>query len=101
MQPKAAGSSAINGVTNALVLDLIRRFGVRGCKVKKASFAGWSSLSQCVQFQDCFVVPMATGMAMTLCLLALRRVRPPTAKYVLWSRIDQKSCFKSISCAGE
>ena len=24
----------------------------------------------------------------------------PTAKYVLWSRIDQKSCFKSILTAG-
>ncbi len=51
--------------------------------------------------RDCFLVPMATGMALTLCLLALRRVRPPTAKYVVWSRIDQKSCFKSISCAGK
>ena len=47
--------------------------------------------------QDCFVVPMATGMAMTLCLLALRKVRPPTARYVLWSRIDQKSCFEYFS----
>ncbi len=44
---------------------------------------------------------MATGMTLTLCLLALRKVRLAGAKYVIWSRIDQKSCFKSISCAGE
>lgn len=80
VQPKAAGSSTLNKLTNALVLDVIRQFGVRSC-------------------QDCFVVPMATGMALTLCLLALRK-RRPQAKYVLWSRIDQKSCFKSILCAG-
>ncbi|XP_037896598.1 O-phosphoseryl-tRNA(Sec) selenium transferase-like isoform X3 [Glossina fuscipes] len=29
----------------------------------------------------------------------LKKRRPP-AKYVLWSRIDQKSCFKSITTAG-
>ena len=28
----------------------------------------------------CFVVPVATGMALTLCMLALRRVRPKTAR---------------------
>lgn len=38
-------------------------------------------------------------MALTLCLLSLRLLRPK-AKYVLWSRIDQKSCFKSIITAG-
>ena len=81
IQPKAAGSSSLNQLTNALVLDLLRQFGVRSAKAA-------------------FVVPMATGMAVTLTLLALRKVRPTTAKYVLWSRIDQKSCFKSILAAG-
>lgn len=42
---------------------------------------------------------MATGMTITLCLLALRKSRPK-AKYVIWSRIDQKACFKSITTAG-
>jgi len=42
---------------------------------------------------------MATGMTLTLCLLALSKHRP-NAKYVLWSRIDQKSCFKAITAAG-
>ena len=79
-QPKAAGSSVINKLTNALVLDLVRQLGVRSCK-------------------EAFLCPMATGMSLTLCMLALRKERPK-AKYVIWSRIDQKSCFKCISTAG-
>lgn len=35
---------------------------------------------------------------MTLCLLTLKKQRP-SSRYVLWSRIDQKSCFKSILTA--
>ena len=35
---------------------------------------------------------------MTLCLLTLKKQRPQS-RYVLWSRIDQKSCFKSILTA--
>lgn len=42
---------------------------------------------------------MATGMTLTLCMLTFKKQRP-LAKYVLWSRIDQKSCFKSITTAG-
>ena len=48
---------------------------------------------------SCFVVPMATGMALVLCMLTLKLKRPK-AKYVLWPRIDQKSCFKAIVSAG-
>ena len=54
-QPKAAGSSILYALTNELALDLIRQNGVRRCK-------------------DCFVAPVATGMAMALCLLAIRSV---------------------------
>lgn len=36
---------------------------------------------------------------MTLVFLALRQMRP-AGRYVVWSRIDQKSCFKAISAAG-
>ncbi|VDQ16509.1 unnamed protein product [Trichobilharzia regenti] len=50
---------------------------------------------------QCFLVPMATGMSLTLCLLAMKRRRPPGAKFVLWSRIDQKSCFKCMLAAGK
>ena len=36
---------------------------------------------------------------MTLTLLALRQLRP-AAQYVLWPRIDQKSCLKAVCAAG-
>ena len=48
----------------------------------------------------CVVLPVATGMALVTTLLTLRQGRPG-AKYVIWPRIDQKSCFKSICTAGE
>ncbi|XP_037092822.1 O-phosphoseryl-tRNA(Sec) selenium transferase-like isoform X2 [Pollicipes pollicipes] len=79
-QPKAAGSSIINRLTNDLALDALRMAGLRGVR-------------------SCFMVPMATGMTVTLCLLTLRHSRP-RARYVLWPRIDQKSCFKAIVTAG-
>jgi len=47
-----------------------------------------------------FVVPMATGMTLMLCMLAFKTMRRE-ARYVLWPRIDQKSCFKAIVTAGE
>ncbi|ESO96581.1 hypothetical protein LOTGIDRAFT_143936 [Lottia gigantea] len=80
VQPKAAGSSLLMKLTNSLVQDAIK-------------IAGIKSIS------NCFVVPMATGMSLTLCMLTLKQKRK-TAKYVLWPRIDQKSCFKSILTAG-
>ncbi|XP_064554201.1 O-phosphoseryl-tRNA(Sec) selenium transferase [Drosophila montana] len=79
-QPKAAGSTLLASLTNALLLDLIQTLGLQSCR-------------------GCFLVPLATGMTLTLCLQALRK-RRPSAKYVLWSRIDQKSCFKAITAAG-
>lgn len=39
------------------------------------------------------------GMAITNTLLAIASKRPATARYVVWSRIDQKTCVKSISAA--
>ncbi|XP_051898506.1 O-phosphoseryl-tRNA(Sec) selenium transferase isoform X1 [Pristis pectinata] len=80
IQPKAAGSSLLNKITNSLVLDILRIAGVRSVS-------------------SCFVVPMATGMSLTLCFLALRH-RRPKAKFIIWPRIDQKSCFKSMITAG-
>jgi O-phospho-L-seryl-tRNASec:L-selenocysteinyl-tRNA synthase len=78
-QPKASGSSLLNQLTNSLLLDLIRTMGIRSAK-------------------KCILLPMATGMSMMLCLLAFKSHRMD-AKYVLWSRIDQKSCFKCILTA--
>ncbi|XP_053560060.1 LOW QUALITY PROTEIN: O-phosphoseryl-tRNA(Sec) selenium transferase [Bombina bombina] len=80
VQPKAAGSSLLNKLTNAIMLDIIKMSGVRTAT-------------------SCFVVPMATGMSLTLCFLTLRYKRPK-AKYIIWPRIDQKSCFKSMITAG-
>jgi len=80
VQPKAAGSSIINKLTNSMVLDTLKLAGVSRVK-------------------SVFLVPTATGMALTLCMLYLRKKRPK-ATYVIWSRIDQKSCFKSILTAG-
>lgn len=42
---------------------------------------------------------MATGMSLVISMLTLKHQRF-NSKYVIWSRIDQKSCFKSILTAG-
>jgi len=80
VQPKAAGSSIITKLTNSMLLDIIKLSGVNSVKAA-------------------FLVPMATGMCLALSLLSFRSSRP-NAKFVIWSRIDQKSCFKSILTAG-
>ncbi|XP_021513420.1 O-phosphoseryl-tRNA(Sec) selenium transferase isoform X1 [Meriones unguiculatus] len=80
VQPKAAGSSLLNKITNSMMLNIIKLAGVHSVA-------------------SCFVVPMATGMSLTLCFLTLRHKRPK-AKYIIWPRIDQKSCFKSMVTAG-
>eukprot|EP00931_Biecheleriopsis_adriatica_P033629 TRINITY_DN19510_c0_g1_i1.p1 TRINITY_DN19510_c0_g1~~TRINITY_DN19510_c0_g1_i1.p1 ORF type:complete len:514 (-),score=96.18 TRINITY_DN19510_c0_g1_i1:190-1731(-) len=79
-QPKAAGSSLIVQLTKYLALDAIRLAGIKAAKA-------------------CAVLPAATGLTMTLVFLALRKMRP-SGRYVVWSRIDQKSCFKAIGAAG-
>ncbi|XP_058451891.1 O-phosphoseryl-tRNA(Sec) selenium transferase [Malaya genurostris] len=79
-QPKATGSTIMSNLTNSLMLDLIHEVGIHSCK-------------------RAILVPLATGMAVMMTLLALKTKRPQ-AQYVLWSRIDQKSCFKSIQTAG-
>jgi O-phospho-L-seryl-tRNASec:L-selenocysteinyl-tRNA synthase len=80
IQPKAAGSSLINQLTNSLLLDVIKQAGVP------------SAVS-------CVLMPVATGMALMMVFLTLRMKRP-SARYIIWPRIDQKSCFKSILSAG-
>ena len=80
VQPKAAGSSIIYKLTNHLVNHAMELAGVK---------AGMASL----------VLPMATGMSLMMCFIALKKTNP-NAKYIIWPRIDQKSCFKSISTAG-
>ena len=79
-QPKAAGSSLIYKLTNKMMAHAFK-------------IAGFKSL------KECLVLPMATGMCCTMCLLTLKRDNP-TGKYVIFPRIDQKSCFKAILTAG-
>ena len=45
-------------------------------------------------------VPVATGMALTLVLLALKQ-RKPSATKVIWPRIDQKTCVKCVMVSRE
>lgn len=59
-----------------------------------STYIGMHSAKRCV------LIPVATGMALTIVLLTLRHMRP-SARYVIWPRIDQKSCFKSILTAGK
>lgn len=78
-QPKAVGSSLMSQLLNELLLDFVHMVGIRSAK-------------------KCILFPVATGMSMMLSLLSLKSKRKE-ATYVLWSRIDQKSCFKSIISA--
>ena len=89
-QPKAAGSSIIYKLTNTMTSHALELAGFR----KPASV---------------LVLPMATGMTLAICMLTLRHTRMSTPTnddnkvvpvYMIWSRIDQKSCFKSIITAG-
>lgn len=80
VQPKAAGSSILAQLTNKMALHALKIAGA-------------------THVEDGFVVPMATGMTLCLCFLTLRSLRP-SAKYIIWPRIDQKSCFKSMITAG-
>ena len=80
-QPKAAGSSILQKLSNYLALDALRIAGLD-------------------RFAKCIVIPLATGMSISLCLQTLRASRPASAKYVLWPRVDQKTCLKAILTAG-
>ncbi|MEW5314094.1 MAG: hypothetical protein WDW38_005614 [Sanguina aurantia] len=80
-QPKAAGSSLLAKVTNLLAADAMK-------------VAGFGDLGPVT------VLPLATGMALTITLLALLPSRPAGARSVLWPRIDQKTCLKAITAAG-
>ncbi|XP_017781064.1 PREDICTED: O-phosphoseryl-tRNA(Sec) selenium transferase isoform X2 [Nicrophorus vespilloides] len=79
-QPKAAGSSLMYKLTNRFLEDLFKLMGIQSTV-------------------RCILVPLATGMSLVLSMMALKSSRPG-ADVVIWSRIDQKSCFKSISSAG-
>eukprot|EP00198_Chlamydomonas_reinhardtii_P004643 XP_001693979.1 selenocysteine synthase [Chlamydomonas reinhardtii] len=88
-QPKAAGSSLLAALTAALAGDALRIAGMTGVG-------------------PVTVLPLATGMSLTLTLLALRVAEAdggaglPAADpdVVVWSRVDQKTCLKAVTAAG-
>ena len=92
-QPKAVGSSVLVKLTLLLVLDIARRGS--GLDAKGPAAHG-------------ILLPLCTGMSMALVLSHLREAETSTStsttqnnkNIVLWSRIDQKSCFKAIQSAG-
>ena len=61
VQPKAAGSSLLAKLANALALDALKEAGL-------------------VEFRRAIVLPCATGLSLSLCLLALRNQLPPTER---------------------
>ena len=79
-QPKACGSSLLVQLTNSLLKNLLHSIGMTFIK-------------------DIIILPFATGMALTLSYLTLR-LQKPKAKYIIWSRIDQKTCLKCIITSG-
>jgi O-phospho-L-seryl-tRNASec:L-selenocysteinyl-tRNA synthase len=80
LQPKACGSSLLVQLTNSLLKNLLKSIGMSFIK-------------------DIIILPFATGMALTLSYLTLRLLKPK-AKYIIWSRIDQKTCLKCIITSG-
>jgi len=79
-QPKAAGSSLLAKLSSLLAGDALKRAGL-------------------AELTEVAVLPVATGMALTLTLLALAAARPG-ARTVVWSRCDQKTCVKAVLAAG-
>eukprot|EP00759_Apiculatamorpha_spiralis_P014990 PhF_6_TR21690/c0_g1_i2/m.30972/K03341/SEPSECS; O-phospho-L-seryl-tRNASec:L-selenocysteinyl-tRNA synthase len=80
-QPKAAGSSLLYKLTNIFVHDILKSV----CSVQKLA--------------KTLVVPLCTGMTLHLVMSALTSKAAQANKpvrYVLWSRIDQKTCLKCI-----
>jgi O-phospho-L-seryl-tRNASec:L-selenocysteinyl-tRNA synthase len=87
-QPKAAGSSVLVRLTLLLTLDAMRRgSGLDGTNKKKNGPAAHGIL-----------LPLCTGMSMSLFLQSIKGSSEKDV--VLWSRIDQKSCFKAVGVAG-
>eukprot|EP00916_Digyalum_oweni_P002675 GHVL01004860.1.p1 GENE.GHVL01004860.1~~GHVL01004860.1.p1 ORF type:complete len:368 (-),score=81.56 GHVL01004860.1:10-1113(-) len=78
-QPKAVGSSIIHQLTNRLLLHAIQLAGIKS--TKKVIF-----------------LPVSTGLAMTMTLLSLKKIRKKNK--IIWSRIDQQSCYKSLDITG-
>ena len=80
-QPKAAGSSFLLKLTRWLVRDFMK------------SVCGIVNIPK-----DVVVLPVATGMGLMLGMIAVTQLhRDSTRRNVIWSRIDQKTCIKSMT----
>jgi O-phospho-L-seryl-tRNASec:L-selenocysteinyl-tRNA synthase len=84
-QPKAAGSTVLAKLALLMTVDALRRGS--GLDAKGPAAHG-------------ILLPLCTGMSMALFLGSIRLPSNPERNVVLWSRIDQKSCFKAITSAG-
>lgn len=80
LQPKAAGSSLIYKLVQQMSKHLISYLGIKSTK-------------------SALILPLATGMSILMTFLTLKN-KNPNGKYVIWPRIDQKTCLKSILSAG-
>jgi len=80
VQPKAVGSSLLLEISRLLALDAIQ-------------IAGFATAKHTA------MLPVATGMSLTLVMRAIHEERP-LADEVVFLRVDQKSCIKSIRTAG-
>uniref|UniRef100_A0A8C9H0R9 O-phosphoseryl-tRNA(Sec) selenium transferase n=1 Tax=Piliocolobus tephrosceles TaxID=591936 RepID=A0A8C9H0R9_9PRIM len=75
-QPKSAGNAVLAKITTRMVKNLIKRFGIKSC-------------------EDVCILPYATGMCLSTCLLYLKYVRKES-EYVILSRIDHKTIYKCL-----
>ena len=71
VQPKAAGTSLLSKIANSFAGDVMKMQGVTSASC-------------------CLLMPVDIGMTLMMTLLMLKQQRPK-AKYVVWSRIDEKS----------
>lgn len=85
-QPKAAGSFLISKLTPLLVRDILES----ACNLRKSLEGGVC------------ILPVCTGMGLSLCFshLIAEAGAEDGIKTVIMSRIDQKSCLKSVGLAG-
>jgi O-phospho-L-seryl-tRNASec:L-selenocysteinyl-tRNA synthase len=88
-QPKAVGSSILAQLTLCLTMDAVRR---------------GSGLNAQTAAKNGILLPLCTGMSVALVLSSFRTTASAEDEskrdIVLWSRIDQKSCFKAVTSAG-
>ncbi|MFW9899567.1 MAG: O-phosphoseryl-tRNA(Sec) selenium transferase [Candidatus Thorarchaeota archaeon] len=80
-QPKAPGGSIMYEISNFLARNFLKNFGLPNIK-------------------DAIVVPLATGMSLTLCLGALRLDIESNKNTILVPRIDHKSILKAFDLGG-